>query len=192
MSNVPFGGDNANSISSINANSLTDNLVSNVQGLLDMAPAAKHVSGPRAIIRINGKLAAFATSIQYRINAQQDEIFGIDDYFPQELAPKKITVEGTIGGLYLAHKGFVEMQIVPSALSFLFHKYLEIEIKDRVTDYLLFKTTKAVITGYSNNIQAEQMSSVSLTFRAIGWQDNITPSFPKNYDKTELESKSPL
>ena len=159
-----------------------DSVTSEVQGIFSIAPTGKYATGARTIIRINGKVAAFAFSVSWDVNTAQDEIWTIDDWTPYELAPKRISVEGTIGGFHIPGKGPTPLLISPNSLSFLFHKYITIEIRDRTTDMLLFKTEKAVVTSRHETLQAEQMGLLTLQWKAIGWADEQSPEWPKGAD----------
>ena len=161
-----------------NANSVVDNALSNVQSIFSITPHGKYATGARTTIRINGKLAAFAFSVSWKIDLAQDEVWTVDDWTPYEYAPKRITVEGTIGGFHIPGKGPTKTNIVANMLSFMFHKYITIEVRDRSTDNLLFKTNKAVITSYGENIQAERLGQITLNFKAIGWADERDPAYP--------------
>ena len=159
---------------------LQDNVLSNVQGMLSTS-SGKYVTGARAIIRIDGKLAAFATEISWNVNLTQDEITTIDDYTVYEYAPKRITIEGTIGGFYIPTNGSPTLiGFQANALSFLFQKYITIEAKDRKTDATLLRATKAVITGSSMDIKAEQMAGLTLRWKSIGWEDEKEPNYPSD------------
>jgi hypothetical protein len=158
---------------------LVDNLTNDFTGILASKPLGKYVSGARCIIKINGKIAGFAYAVSWRIATMQDEILCIDDPFPFELAPKRISVDGTIGMFHIPGKGPSQELIQSNVLSFLFHKYITIEVRDRTTDALLFQTNKAVVTSRLENIRAEQLADITLEWRAIGWQDEKEPKVPK-------------
>jgi len=184
---IPFG---ANPAGQPKGSEVADNVLSNFQNLFAINPQGKYVSGARTIIKINGQLAAFAFSVSWNIRTEQDEIWQIDDWTPYEIAPKRITVDGTIGGFYLPFKGSpTKSKIMPNLLSFMFHKYITIQVKDRTTDALLFQTNKAVITGYSNNTSAEGLSNISLTFKAIGWVDEKVPNWPDGVGSSSILTK---
>jgi hypothetical protein len=161
------------------AKSLIDTGTNDFQGIFAVTPSGKYITGARTIIRINGKLAAFAFSVAWTINTQQDELWTVDDWTPAEFAPKRISVEGTISGFHIPGKSPTALLISPNLLSFLFHKYITIEVRDRTTDNLLFKTDKAVVTVKSESIMAEQMGTLTLQWKAIGWADEKTPAYPQ-------------
>lgn len=172
--------------------SIADNVLSNFQGILSISPHGKYITGARTIIKINGKLAAFAFQVSWNIRTEQDEIWTIDDWTPYELAPKRVTVEGTIGGFYIPFKSPTKQAFMPNLLSFMFHKYITIEVKDRVTDALLFQTNKAVITSLDQNITAGELSNVKLTWKAIGWVDEKVPTYPSDVPQLGQTDTQPL
>lgn len=157
---------------------IADNVAGNVSGIFSTRATAKYMSGARSVLKINGEIAGFAFGIQWRINTAVTEINTIDDYMPYELAPQRITVEGSITALHVPGKSVGVELWQPDALSFLFHKYITIEVRDITTDALLFYTTKAMITSRAEDIKVEQLANVQLTFKAIGFRDEREPTLP--------------
>jgi hypothetical protein len=158
---------------------IDDNLLSNFQGWFAVNPQGKYMSGARTIIRINGELIGFAFSVAWNIKTEQDEIWQIDDWTPYEIAPKRISVEGTLGCLYQPIAGSpTKRNIMSNVLSFMFQKYVTIEVRDSLTDALLFKTSKAVITGNQTSISTENPAQMTLSWKAIGWVDEKVPNYP--------------
>jgi hypothetical protein len=179
-----FGGDiNGGSASP----DIEANLAENLAGIFSTKPLGKYFTGARCIIRINGALAGFAFGIQWKIETSQDEINTIDDYFPYEYAPKRCRVEGTISCFHIPGRGATAEDIQPTALSFLFQRYITIEVRDSQTDNLLFMTTKAVITSRVEDVRAENLATASLSFKAIGWLDEKKPDFPGGHDAAQGE-----
>ncbi len=171
---IPFGSPN-----------LVENLSSNLSGIFSTKPLGKYFTGARCILKINGQLAGFAFGIQWKIETSQDEINTIDNYFPYEFAPKRCSVEGTISGFHIPGKGASASLMQSNALSFLFHKYITIEVRDSQTDNLLFLTKKAVITSRSEDVKVESIGTVTLNFKAIGWMDEKDPQYPAGFDGAE-------
>lgn len=168
-----------------------DNVVGgNAGGIISTRPSAKYASGARCVLKINGKLVGFAFGISWRCTTMYTEINTIDDVTPVELAPQKISVEGTISALHIPGESATASLWQPDMLSFLFHKYIVIEVRDSQTDQLLFHTGKAVITSKMEDIRVDQLASVTLNFRAIGWVDEKTPAPSNNYNKSEADIKS--
>lgn len=179
---MPSGFDNRPSI----GQSLVDNIVEgNVGGILSTRPTAKYASGARCILKINKKLVGFAFGISWRCETAYTEIQTIDDPEPAELAPQRISVEGTISALHIPGISATTELFQPNLLSFLFHKYIVIEVRDSKTDALLFYTDKAVIVSKTEDIRVDSLANVTLAFRAIGWKDEKSPEKPAGFDQSD-------
>jgi hypothetical protein len=169
-----------------------DNVVGNVSGVFSTKPSAKYASGARCLLKINGKLSAFAFGIAWKINTQVMEITTIDDYLPYELAPQRVTVEGSISALHIPGQSAGTELWQPDVLRFLFNQYITIEVRDSATDQLLFYTGQAMITSRSEDIKVDSLSNVQLTWKAIGFRDERAPEVPKAEPKTKAKAVSPL
>jgi hypothetical protein len=166
-----------------NNNGVLNNLNSNISGILSTKPAAQYASGARCILKINGKLVGFAFGVSWRITTSYIENNTIDDYLPAELIPQRISVDGTISALHIPGQSATTELWQSDVLSFLFHRYVQIEVRDSQTDQLLFHTNQAVFTSRQEDIKVDQLSNVSLTWKAIGWNDEKPPETPENFDK---------
>lgn len=155
-------------------NSIADNVASNATGIFSTKQSAKYASGARTILKINGKIVGFAFGVSWRINTAVTEITTIDDYFPHELAPQRVTVEGTMSALHIPGQSVGSELWQPDALNFLFQQYITIEVRD-INDQLLFYTSKAMITSRQEDIRVDQLANVQLSWRAIGFQDERKP-----------------
>ena len=171
-----------------NNNTLANNLASNFNNVFSQRPTAKFTSGARTVLRINGKPVGFSTAISWTISTLYTEIRTIDDYLPYELAPALVSVEGVIGGLHVPGFGATAQLQQADVKSFLFQRYINIEVRDRTTNQLLFYTDKAIITSRSETITSENLGSMQLTFKAIGWKDESEPQLPDNYDGSKTNS----
>lgn len=162
------------------AGNLATNLIaeSGVGELLSTKQKAKYSSGARTIIRINGVPLAFAFQVSWDITTAHQEIRTVDDYLPYELAPQMVQVTGSLGGWHIPDSGPTALNIQQNVLSFLFHRYITIEVRDRTTDALLFFTKNAVITSRSESISTDNLSRLKLDFKAIGWKDEKEPRLP--------------
>jgi hypothetical protein len=171
-----------------NSNKIVSNLNANVSGILSTKPTAQYSSGARCALKINGKIVGFAFGISWRINTIYVENNTIDNYSPVELMPQRVSVEGNISALHIPGESATTGFLQADMLSFLFHKYITIEARDSKTDELLFFTNKAVIVSRQEDIRVDQLSSVVLSFRAIGWSDEKKPQPPNNYDQTKQDA----
>lgn len=163
---------------------LTDAL-EDVTSIFSLKPMAKYLSGARCVLRMNGNIIGFAFGVSWKIETSVTEIRTIDDYMPYELAPKHISVDGTISGFRIPGSGPTSTLLQTDMLSFLHQRYIEIEVRDSQTDNLIFLTKRALITGRSENVKSNQLADMSLTFQAIGWADERSPKYPDGFDSTD-------
>lgn len=168
---MPSGFNNRPNLS----NRASDALTSQAAGILSTRPQAKYASGARCILKINGKIVGFAFGISWKITTAVTEIITIDDYFPAELAPQRIQVDGSLNMLHIPGTSAGTELWQPDALNFLFQQYITIEVRDSSTDQLLFFTAKAMVTSRAEDIKVDQLSNVNLTWKAIGFQDERSP-----------------
>lgn len=155
-----------------------DNFAGNLSGIFSLKPMAKYLSGARCVLKINNKIIGFAFAISWNIRTEAVEIETIDDYLPYEIAPQRISVNGTISGFRIPGSGPTQDLIQADIASFLHQRYVEIEVRDSQTDNIIFVTKKALITGRQENVRSDSLSDMSLTFKAIGWADERTPKKP--------------
>ena len=168
-------------------NSIADNLAQNVSGVFSTKPSAKYSSGARTILKINGKVVGFCFGISWRISTAVTEINTIDDYFPAELAPQRVTVDGSMSALHIPGQSAGTEMWQPDALNFLFQQYITIEVRD-INDQLLFYTGKAMITSRAEDIRVDKLSNVSLQWRAIGFQDERAPTRPTDINDSKNDN----
>lgn len=160
-----------------------NNALAQTAGIISTKATAQYASGARTVIKINNKLIGFAFGISWHITTENIEIKTIDDYLPYELVPNRIMVEGTISAFHIPGAGVSAQLIQSNVLSFLFHKYITLEVRDSSTDALLFLSNRVVITGRSEDMSIERLGQVQLTWKAIGWSDEMNPQVPSDADK---------
>lgn len=167
-------------------------LDSAVGGLSPLNNFGRYMNGARAIIKVNDKLFGFAFGVNFSITTDATEVWTIDDWTPYELAPNRITVNGTMGLFHIPGKGPSKELVQANVLSFLFHKYITIEITDQMTGQTIFKTNRAVVTNRSQTLQAGELSTIQLTWKAIGWADEINPQYPQGSGSDSAPPESPI
>jgi len=168
------------------SSALTEQLFNSAFGALSpLNNFGRYLTGSRCIIKVNNKLFGFAFKASYNISTLQEEIWTIDDWTPWELAPQRVMVTGTLGMFHIPGKGPAKELVQPNVLSFLHHKYITIEIRDHMTDQVIFKTNKAVITNKSQTIEAGTLSTIELQWKAVGWFDEMQPNFPVGHDTSD-------
>ena len=153
---------------------------------------AKYMTGSRCVIKANDQLLGFAFAVRYNISTSNTEIQTIDTWVPWELAPQTVNVSGTMSLFHVPGKSVDQQLLQANLFSFLMHKYITLEISDRTTGNVIFKTNKAVITGKSQTLIAGELSTVELSWKAIGWSDELIPSFPTEKQENPKDPNSGL
>jgi hypothetical protein len=151
---------------------------------------ARYMTGSRAVIKVNGKLFGFAFAVNYNISTAADENWTIDDPTPYELMPSRLQVSGTLGMFHIPGKGPTKELVQANLYSYLMHKYITIEISDQMTGQKIFKTDRAMITGKTQSLVAGEISTIQLTWKAIGWIDELTPNLPDGADSANGKDES--
>lgn len=161
-------------------NQVLDNLAagSGLANVFSTKPVAKFMTGARVVLRVNGKISASFSQVSWDIQTDGREIQTIDDYLPHEIAPTRISVTGTLGGFRIPGQGPTSELQQATVMSFLMQKYVAIEVRDSQTNQLLFFAPKAWITSHSENHTSENISAVSLKWKAVGWKDERAPQLP--------------
>jgi len=157
-----------------------------IGGALSAAPASEYFTGPRCIIKVNGELAGFAFAVSWKVDTEHQEIRTIDRWLPWELAPVKLSVSGTMSMFHIPGKGPSAELLQGDVFSFLFFKYISIEIQDSKTKKTLFKTNRAVVTSRYQDVKSEAISTIVLQWKAISFTDEVDGDklqFPTNYSK---------
>lgn len=157
-------------------------LKSAVGGLSPLNNFGRYLTGSRAIIKVNDKIFGFAFAVNFNINTEYEENRTIDSYIAYELMPTRLTVNGTLSMFHIPNRGPTKELVQANVLSYLMHKYISIEISDQTTGQTIFKTNKAVITNRSQTLQAGEISTIQLSWKALGWSDELIPTPPKNID----------
>ena len=165
------------------------NVLSNFGNIFSLRPTAKYLTGARTVIKVNGNLVGFAFSVSWQISTDATEIRTIDDPIAYELAPRQISVSGTIGGFVIPGKSPQAELIQTDLANFLMNKYITIEVRDSATDTIIFKTNRAMVTSSSGTTSAEKPAEMSLTWKAVGWQAETPPSPPSEEDMEASDEK---
>lgn len=156
-------------------NNLLDTALSPFSGIISSRPNAKFMSGARCALKVNGELVGFAFGISWSITTSFSEINTLDNYLPEELAPQRITVEGTLSALHVPGVSCTTLGWQGDVNSLLFAPYISIEARDQGTNQLIFATDKAVIINRTEDLRVDQLSNVAIRWRAIGFIDEKKP-----------------
>lgn len=117
---------------------------------------------------VSNKLFAEVQSIQYTIDYGEQEIFGIDSQFPQEIAPGRVMVQGTVSGLMIKNLGGLQAYDLRAKINEILHgPYTSLRLKDRHSDKDVFWLPQMKVVSEQVSIQAKGVVKVSFTFKGI-------------------------
>ena len=148
---------------------VTGNVKSAIASASPLNDFGKYFTGLRAIIKVNDQLFGFAFGVSLNLKFDTEEIWTIDNYQAYELAPRKMIATGTISMFHIPGKGPGIQNVHPNGLSFLMHRYISLDISDQMTGESIFKTEKAMITGRTQDVDANKISTIRLEWKAIEW-----------------------
>ena len=170
------------------SNQVEANIASNFGTIFSLRPTAKYLTGARTVIKVNGNLVGFAFSVSWQISTDVMEIRTIDDPIAYELAPRQISVSGTIGGFIIPGKSPQAELLQTDLANFLMNKYITIEVRDSATDTIIFKTNRAMVTSSSGSTSAEKPAEMQLSWKAVGWQAETPPTPPSDSDMDKVSN----
>lgn len=127
------------------------------------------IPGSHVKVFINGSLFPEAQEVAWTIDRQEQETYGIDSMFPQEIAPIRSVTYGSIRGLRLKQSnGLQARSITPDIGSLLASPYVSIRIQDRITGEDIIFLPKSKISSEQYGVAAKTgFITMNLSFRSI-------------------------
>jgi hypothetical protein len=126
------------------------------------------LTGASIFIYLNNKLYGPAQQMQYTIDSQDQEIYGVDSFYPQEIAPSRGSISGSISGLRVRNSGgLVALGLRSTAAKPLAGNYVSIRIRDRLTGEDIIFIQQAKITSEQNQVSAKGTYKLSFNFKGI-------------------------
>ena len=137
-------------------------------------------AGWRAIIKFNNDIFAAGFVLDYTIDTTQTEINGLDSVFPDELAPERVGVMMSLRVYRTPDNDPVALGIAPGGDSvkggavraqtnFVGSKYIQVEIRDKVTDKTVLMLPKAQVFKRTGQGEAEQLITENWSIKSIGY-----------------------
>ena len=123
------------------------------------------LTGANIKIYINNKLYKSVQTVSFRISYGEEPIFGIDANYPQEIAPGKITVNGSVQGLRLKLDGGLQgSNMRPLFTDAAAGPYISFRIQDRATQEDILYIPAAKISEESHTIPAKGVYRLNFSF----------------------------
>lgn len=126
------------------------------------------LAGSQVKVYFGGTLLKEIQSINYTINYGEDETYGIDSAFPQEIATTKISVKGNASIVYIQASGGLQGKEIRSRIDqVLYAPYISLRIKDRKNDLDIFFCPQVKVTQETLSIGAKGTVKITLSFSGI-------------------------
>lgn len=126
------------------------------------------LKGAEVKVYVGGKLFSEVQSIQYTIDYGEQEIWGIDSPFPQEISPGRISVQGSVQGLVIKNVGGLQAYELRSRISeILYAPYVSLRLKDRFSDADIFWLPQMKVINEQVSMATKGTVKLSFQFRGI-------------------------
>jgi len=123
------------------------------------------LSGANILLYVNNRVVNYVQNISLSIDYGESPIFGIDALYPQEIAPTRITVSGTVSGVRTKNSGGVQaMEGRPLFTDASASPYISIRITDRSTNEDIIFIAEAKITNEKHGIAVKGAYKLSWDF----------------------------
>lgn len=126
------------------------------------------LKGAECKLYIGGKLYPEVQQIAYTIDYGEQEIYGIDSIFAQEIATTRISVQGTISGVRVKLSGGLQgKDVVTKINQRIFAPYVSFEIRERHSDTKLIFIPQCKVTAETVQIASKGTVKLNFTFKGI-------------------------
>lgn len=124
--------------------------------------------GAEVKLYIGGKLYPEVRQLSYTINYGEQEIYGIDSPYPQEIATTRTSVQGQVSGIRIKYSGGLQGKGArPKINEILQGPYVAIRIQDRFSQQDILFLPQAKITSENVNVTAKGVVVLSFSFKGI-------------------------
>jgi hypothetical protein len=133
-----------------------------------MASLPVVITGPHINLYINNQLFKEVESISFSVDYGEDEIYGVDSPYPQEISGGKITVSGSVNSLRLKLSGGLQAKNMRSLFSDVSASpYISIRISDRATSEDIIFIPQCKISNESHSVAAKGTYKLNFNFKGM-------------------------
>jgi|WetSurMetagenome_2_1015567.scaffolds.fasta_scaffold35335_4 hypothetical protein len=132
------------------------------------------INGAEVVVYINNSIYGQATSIAINEETNDEAIYGIDSFYPQEIAPTRGATSGSISGFLVRDfKGLASLGITSLKTKPISGAYISLRIVDRLTRNDIAFIPKAKVTVTQTQFGAKGTVKLNFNFKAIMSLDPI-------------------
>jgi len=126
------------------------------------------LTGAQCKVFIGGKLYPEVQQMSCTIDYGEQETYGIDSIYAQEIATTRISVQGSVSGLRLKLSGGLQgKDIITKINERLFAPYVSFEVRDRQSDQKILFIPQCKITTQNIQIGAKGVVKLNFNFKGI-------------------------
>lgn len=126
---------------------------------------AQILSGANIKLYVNNQVYKEVQSISFTVDYGETEIYGIDAAYPQEIAPTRISVRGSVQGLRVKLSGGLQTKNMrPLFVDIAASPYISIRITDRYSGEDILFIPNAKVTRESHAIATKQTYKLNFDF----------------------------
>jgi hypothetical protein len=133
-----------------------------------MASLPVVITGSHIILYINNQLYKEVENVTFTVDYGEEEIFGIDSVYAQEIAGGKITVSGSVNSLRLKLSGGLQAKNMrPLFTDVSAAPYISIRIQDRATQEDIIFIPNCKVSNESHTAPNRGVYRVSFNFKGM-------------------------
>jgi hypothetical protein len=133
-----------------------------------MASLPVVITGAHINLYINNQLYKEVESVSFTVSYGEEEIFGIDSPYPQEIAGGKITVSGSVNGLRLKLSGGLQAKNIRSLFNDVSASpYISIRISDRATQEDIIFIPQCKCSDESHTAPSKGTYKLNFNFKGL-------------------------
>lgn len=126
------------------------------------------LTGACVRLYINNKIYKEVQQISYSLDYGEYEIYGIDSPFPQEIAPGRSSIRGSISGIRIKYSGGIQAYDArPLFNEILAAPYISIRLQDRASSEDLLFVQSAKITNQKVSVGIKGTVKISFDFSGL-------------------------
>ncbi len=138
---------------------------------------SKILTGAHIVCYINGKVFARVFDIEITSSTPIDEIYGLDDMEPAELAVTRTHTAFTMRLFRTAGDGGIEgAGITPLNSNLPRGKYFSVSLIDKLSDKSIFECEFCTVEAQSWKVAVKQFVVGSVSCKGIGWANEVRDS----------------
>jgi len=126
------------------------------------------LTGAQVKLYIAGKLYPEVQNLSYTIDYGEQEIYGIDSIFPQEVRTTRMSVQGAVSGVRVKFSGGTQGANARPRINEIFNSpYVAIRVQDRFTQQDIVFIPQAKITSEQVTVPAKGVVKLNFSFKGI-------------------------